>query len=95
MYLLTTFPYIINIVFLDAEAQLIMVYMAQNSVRYISNKDRKVKTSDIKEICFVPSKEVARELWTGSVKNEQQVPDYFQIMAKPMEQGRYVYEILF
>jgi len=56
---LTGFPEAINAVFPDAEVQLCMVHMARNSVKYISYKDRKAVTSDLKEIYLAPSEEAA------------------------------------
>jgi len=56
---LTGFPEAINAVFPDAEVQLCMVHMVRNSVKYISYKDRKAVTSDLKEIYLAPSEEAA------------------------------------
>jgi transposase-like protein len=49
---LTGFPEAINAVFPEAEVQLCMV---RNSVKYISYKDRKAVTGDLKEIYLAPS----------------------------------------
>jgi putative transposase len=56
---LTGFPEAINAIFPDAEVQLCMVHMVRNSVKYISYKDRKAVTSDLKEIYLAPSEEAA------------------------------------
>ena len=56
---LTGFPEAINAVFPDAEVQLCMVHMVRNSVKYISYKDRKAVTSDLKEIYLAPSEDAA------------------------------------
>jgi transposase-like protein len=56
---LTGFPEAINAVFPDTEVQLCMVHMVRNSVKYISYKDRKAVTSDLKEIYLAPSEEAA------------------------------------
>jgi transposase-like protein len=52
---LSGFPDAINTVFPNAEVQLCMVHMVRNSVKYISYKDRKAITSDLKEIYLAPS----------------------------------------
>jgi len=69
---LTGFPEAINAVFPDAEVQLCMVHMVRNSVKYISYKDRKAVTSELKEIYLAPSEDAARaaldrfgEKWDG------------------------------
>jgi len=56
---LTGFPDAINAVFPKAEVQLCMVHMVRNSVKYISYKDRKAVTADLKEIYLAPSEEAA------------------------------------
>jgi transposase-like protein len=56
---LTGFPEAINAVFPDTEVQLCMVHMVRNSVKYISYKDRKAVTSDLKEIYLAPSEQAA------------------------------------
>jgi transposase-like protein len=56
---LTGFPDAINAVFPDAEVQLCIVHMVRNSVKYISYKDRKAVTGDLKEIYLAPSQEAA------------------------------------
>jgi len=58
---LTGFPEAINAVFPDAEVQLCIVHMVRNSVKYISYKDRKAVTTDLKEIYLAPSADVAAE----------------------------------
>jgi transposase-like protein len=69
---LTGFPEAINAVFPDAEVQLCMVHMVRNSVKYISYKDRKAVTTDLKEIYLAPSADAAQaalerfsEKWDG------------------------------
>jgi len=56
---LTGFPDAINAVFPKTEVQLCIVHMVRNSVKYISYKDRKAVTSDLKEIYLAPSEEAA------------------------------------
>ena len=56
---LTGFPEAINAVFPETEVQLCMVHMVRNSVKYISYKDRKAVTSDLKEIYLAPSEDAA------------------------------------
>jgi len=56
---LTGFPEAVNAVFPNTEVQLCMVHMVRNSVKYISYKDRKAVTSDLKEIYLAPSEEAA------------------------------------
>jgi len=57
---LTGFPEAINTVFPDAEVQLCMVHMVRNSVKYVSFKDRKEITGDLKEIYLAPSADAAQ-----------------------------------
>lgn len=47
---LTGFPEAINVVFPKTKVQLCIVHMVRNSVRYVSYKDRKAVTSDLKRI---------------------------------------------
>jgi transposase-like protein len=56
---LTGFPDAINAVFPETEVQLCIVHMVRNSVRYISYKDRKAITTDLKEIYLAPSEDAA------------------------------------
>jgi len=56
---LTGFPEAINAVFPYAEVQLCMVHMVRNSVKYVSFKDRKEITGDLKEIYLAPSADAA------------------------------------
>jgi len=56
---LTGFPDAINSVFPKTEVQLCMVHMVRNSVKYVSYKDRKAVTTDLKEIYLAPSEEAA------------------------------------
>jgi len=56
---LTGFPEAINTVFPKAEVQLCIVHMVRNSVKYISHKDRKAVTGDLKEIYLAPSEDAA------------------------------------
>jgi transposase-like protein len=56
---LTGFPDAINTVFPKTEVQLCMVHMVRNSVKYISYKDRKAVTADLKEIYLAPSEDAA------------------------------------
>jgi len=56
---LTGFPDAINAVFPETEVQLCMVHMVRNSVKYISYKDRKDVTADLKEIYLAPSTDAA------------------------------------
>jgi len=58
---LTGFPDAINTIFPKAEVQLCMVHMVRNSVKYISFKDRKAITSDLKEIYLAPSENAAED----------------------------------
>jgi transposase-like protein len=69
---LTGFPDAINTVFPKTEVQLCMVHMVRNSVKYISYKDRKEITADLKEIYLAPSDRSAEtalekfaEKWDG------------------------------
>jgi transposase-like protein len=69
---LSGFPEAINAVFPEAEVQLCMVHMVRNSVKYISYKDRKAVTGDLKEIYLAPSADAAQaaldrfsEKWDG------------------------------
>jgi len=69
---LTGFPDAINSVFPKTEVQLCIVHMVRNSVKYISFKDRKVVTADLKEIYLAPSEDAASnaldrfsEKWDG------------------------------
>ena len=57
---LTGFPDAINAVFPKTEVQLCIVHMIRNSVKYVPYKDRKVVTSDLKEIYLAPSEGAAR-----------------------------------
>ena len=57
---LTGFPEAINTVFPKTEVQLCMVHMVRNSVKYISYKDRKAVTADLKEIYLAPSEGAAQ-----------------------------------
>ena len=56
---LTGFPDAINAVFPETEVQLCMVHMVRNSVKYVSYKDRKAVTTDLKEIYLSPSADAA------------------------------------
>jgi transposase-like protein len=58
---LTGFPDAINAVFPDTEVQLCMVHMVRNSVKYISYKDRKAITADLKAIYLAPSADAASD----------------------------------
>jgi transposase-like protein len=58
---LTGFPDAVNAVFPDMEVQLCMVHMVRNSVKYVSYKDRKVVTADLKEIYLAPSADAASD----------------------------------
>jgi len=58
---LTGFPEAINAVFKDTEVQLCIVHMVRNSVKYISYKDRKSVTADLKKIYLAPSESAASE----------------------------------
>jgi transposase-like protein len=58
---LTGFPDAINAVFPKTEVQLCIVHMVRNSVKYVSYKDRKAVTTDLKEIYLAPSEPAARE----------------------------------
>jgi transposase-like protein len=69
---LTGFPDAINAVFPETEVRLCMVHMVRNSVKYISYKDRKAVTSDLKEIYLAPCADAAgaalerfSEKWDG------------------------------
>jgi transposase-like protein len=56
---LTGFPDAINAVFPNTEVQLCIVHMVRNSVKYVSYKDRKAVTADLKKIYTAPSAELA------------------------------------
>jgi transposase-like protein len=56
---LTGFPEAINAVFPETEVQLCLVHMVRNSVKYVSYKDRKAVTADLKEIYLAPSADAA------------------------------------
>jgi transposase-like protein len=56
---LTGFSQAINAVFPETEVQLCMARMVRNSVKYISYKDRKAVTADLKEIYLAPSADAA------------------------------------
>ena len=56
---LTGFPDAINAVFPNTEVQLCIVHMVRNSVKYVSYKDRKAVTADLKKIYAAPSAELA------------------------------------
>jgi transposase-like protein len=58
---LSGFPEAINAAFPNTEVQLCMVHMVRNSVRYISYKDRKAITADLKEIYLADKEEDGRE----------------------------------
>jgi len=58
---LTGFPEAINAVFKDTEVQLCIVHMVRNSVKYVSYKDRKSLTTDLKKIYLAPSENAASE----------------------------------
>jgi transposase-like protein len=45
--------------FPEAEVQLCIVHMVRSSVKYISYKDRKAVTTDLKEIYLAPSADIA------------------------------------
>jgi transposase-like protein len=73
---LTGFPDAINTVFPKTEVQLCMVHMVRNSVKYISYKDRKAVTADLKEIYLAPSEDSAlsalerfAEKWDGKYQS--------------------------
>jgi transposase-like protein len=53
------FPEAINAVFPETEVQLCMVHMVRNAVKYVSYKDRKAVTADLKEIYLAPSADAA------------------------------------
>ena len=57
---LSGFPEAINAVFPETEVQLCMVHMVRNSVKYISYKDRKAVTTDLKGIYLAPSADAAQ-----------------------------------
>jgi len=65
----TEFPEAINAVFPNAEVQLCMVHMVRNSVKYISYKDRKAVTSELKEIYLAPSGVPPGPPWTSLARN--------------------------
>ena len=56
---LTGFPDAINTIFPKTEVQLCMVHMVRNSLKYVSYKDRKAVTTDLKEIYLAPSEDAA------------------------------------
>jgi transposase-like protein len=56
---LSGFPDAINTVFPKTEVQLCMVHMVRNSLKYVSYKDRKAVTADLKEIYLAPSEDAA------------------------------------
>ena len=57
---LTGFPDAVTAVFPETEVQLCMVHMVRNSVKYVSYKDRKAVTGDLKEIYLAPSADAAQ-----------------------------------
>jgi transposase-like protein len=59
---LSGFPDAINAAFPNTEAQPRVVHMARNSVKYISYKDRKDVTSDLKKMYLSPNEEEARRM---------------------------------
>jgi transposase-like protein len=58
---LTGFPEAINAVFPDTDVQLCIVHMVRNSVKYVSYKDRKEITGDLKKIYLAPSEDAASQ----------------------------------
>ena len=56
---LSGFPDAINAVFPKTEVQLCIVHMIRNSVKYVSFKDRKAVTADLKDIYLAPSADAA------------------------------------
>jgi transposase-like protein len=56
---LTGFPEAISAVFPETEVQLCIVHMVRNSVKYVSYKEKKAVTSDLKTIYTAPSAELA------------------------------------
>jgi transposase-like protein len=72
---LSGFPDAINPVFPKTEVQLCMVHMVRNSVKYISYKDRKAITTDLKEIYLAPSEDaVSTALDKFAEKWDKQYP---------------------
>jgi transposase-like protein len=57
---LTGFPEAINAVFPETNVQLCMVHMVRNAVKYVSYKDRKAVTADLKGIYLAPSADAAQ-----------------------------------
>ncbi|EOS96137.1 IS256 family transposase [Erwinia tracheiphila] len=53
------FPVVINAVYPQARVQLCVVHMVRNSLRFVSCKDYKVVTRDLKAICQAPTEEAA------------------------------------
>jgi hypothetical protein len=91
---LTGFPQTINAVFPETEMQLCMVHMVRNSVKYISYKDRKAVTADLKEI-YLTLFCGCRPRGPGPVCREmgRQISGYCQVLAEPLERGNSFYEI--
>jgi transposase-like protein len=56
---LSGFPEAINAVFPETEVQLCIVHMVRNSVKYVSYKDRKAVTSDLKRVYTAATAELA------------------------------------
>ena len=65
---LTGFPEAITAVFPKTEVQLCIVHMVRNSVKFVSYKDRKAVTSDLKKIYLAPSEELAASALDDFVK---------------------------
>lgn len=55
------FPDAINAIFPQTEIQLCIVHMVRNSCRFVSYKDRKAVTGDLKEIYNAPTVEMAEQ----------------------------------
>jgi transposase-like protein len=53
------FPEAINAVFPETEVQLCIVHMVRNSVKFVSYKDRKAVTADLKKVYSAPTAELA------------------------------------
>lgn len=72
---LTGFPDAINVVFPKTKVQLCIVHMVRNSVRYVSYKDLKAVTSDLKRIYHsVTAEEAELELDEFAVKWDGKYP---------------------
>jgi transposase-like protein len=91
---LTGFPEAINAVFPDTEVQLCMVHMVRNAVKYVSYKDRKAVTADLKEIYLAPSADAALgALERFGEKWDAKYPAVSKSSSEPVERGHSLSEV--